>query len=74
MSISIPNFGQYLADIMEYGPYDNQSDAANAIGVSRATFSLILNGQRTKPTWDIGAKIIREHGKVMEKVNAQVHE
>jgi hypothetical protein len=69
MSISSPNFAQYLNDILEYGPYDTATEAAMGIGISKAHFSMIHRGARKRPVWENGAKIIREHIRVMEAVN-----
>jgi hypothetical protein len=62
------NFGQYASDIMEYGPYSSQAEAAIAVGVSSAVFSHVINGRRTQLGWDIGAKFVREHIKVMSAI------
>lgn len=73
MSIRGPDFGQYLHDILAYGPHKNQTAASKAIGISAPLFNMILKGVRRKPTWEVGAKIIREHMRVMGEIHAEVH-
>ena len=61
-----PNFGQYLSEIQEYGEFETQAEAADYIGISQQHYSLILNGKRTQPTWDIGNRIINAHAQIMD--------
>ena len=67
MSIKRPNFGQYLTDIMEQGDYTTQAQAAKAIGISAPLFNMILKGKRLHPSWEVGAKIIREYVNVTDR-------
>ena len=62
------NFGQYLSDIMELGDFRRQSDAAEYIGISPQHFSMLLNGTRKNPNWDVGDKIIQAYIKLDQRI------
>lgn len=65
MSITKPNFGQYASDIMEYGAFKHQTEAAKAMGISPQLFNMVLTGARRNPSWTVGHAIIVMHGRVM---------
>lgn len=65
MSIKSPNWAKMLDEIVHYGGYETNKEAAEAIGITPGFFSMIIKGNRKHLSWDNGAKIIKAHIGIM---------